>query len=29
MVLSPLGPQPEVVGADLADVVAQIVERDA
>jgi 2-haloacid dehalogenase len=29
MVLSPLGPQPDVVGADLADVVAQIVDRDA
>lgn len=24
MVLSPLGPQPDIVGADIADVVAQI-----
>lgn len=29
MVLSPIGPQPDIVGADIADVVDQIVSRDA
>lgn len=28
MVLSPLGPRPDIVGPDLADVVDQIIERD-
>ena len=28
MVLSPLGPQPDIVGADIADVVDQILARD-
>jgi len=29
MVLSPIGPQPDIVGADIAEVVDQIVTRDA
>lgn len=29
MVLSPIGPQPDIVGADIADVVDQIANRDA
>ena len=29
MVLSPIGPQPDIVGADIADVVGQVVTRDA
>ena len=28
MVLSPLGPRPDIVGSDLADVVDQIIDRD-